>query len=297
LSSEWDYSPFTFLPDIELKDFILIGHPAQESSNALLFPLAGHELGHNVWEHDKCPAKYDSLVKKTVIKLIETTFWIEFNKVFPHVKKGTLESTLFASEWLPAQAWAMRQLEECYCDVMGLRLFAEAYLHAFAYLLAPSVPGERALFYPNMKDRISYLLIAAKQLGVVVPTGYSDLFDQEEDPTDPGRKILVAVADAACKAHLGDVIQDARTFAHLSKAPMRDVATVTEVVAQFELVIPTKGRVSITDIFNAGWICLHNESLWNNLPQIKQTEKHRILNDLILKSLEVTEFHERIETP
>ena len=49
LSSEWDYSPFIY-PDVpELPGFVLIGLPAPESSNPLLVPLAGHELGHSLW--------------------------------------------------------------------------------------------------------------------------------------------------------------------------------------------------------------------------------------------------------
>ena len=50
LSSEWDYSPFTYPPVIEeLPDFVLLGLPATESSNVLIIPAAGHEFGHSVW--------------------------------------------------------------------------------------------------------------------------------------------------------------------------------------------------------------------------------------------------------
>ena len=50
LSSEWNFSPFTYpvaLP--ELPEFIFIGIPASECQNPLILPLAGHELGHVVW--------------------------------------------------------------------------------------------------------------------------------------------------------------------------------------------------------------------------------------------------------
>ena len=49
LSSEWDYSPYTFFGIYSLRNFILIGLPAPESANPLLLPLAGHELGHAIW--------------------------------------------------------------------------------------------------------------------------------------------------------------------------------------------------------------------------------------------------------
>ena len=50
LSSDWQYSPFTYPYGLDkLPTFILIGLPASESDNALIFPTAGHELGHNKW--------------------------------------------------------------------------------------------------------------------------------------------------------------------------------------------------------------------------------------------------------
>jgi len=298
LSSEWDYSPFTYMPDDELKDFVLIGHPAQESSNPLLIPLAGHELGHNVWEQMGLSAKYDSAVRKTVVGMIDSQFWVEFQQLFPHIKKGTLETDLFAYEtWLPAQIWGMRQLEESFCDAMGLRLFGEAYLHAFAYLLSPSLPGERAVYYPNMKDRVDYLTVASKQMSLTIPSGFGDLFDAEEEPKEASQKLLMSVADTACKKHLPEMISEARTYANTCMAPTRSQSVVANIVEQFDLVIPTKGKVNITDIINAGWICYHNASLWGSVPQIESADKLRILHDLILKSLEVTEFEERISAP
>ena len=49
LSSEWEFSPYTFVDNVSLSDFVLIGLPAPESSNPLLLPTAGHELGHTIW--------------------------------------------------------------------------------------------------------------------------------------------------------------------------------------------------------------------------------------------------------
>src|ERR1700733_2146910 len=50
LSSEWEFSPFTYPPVFsQLPNFVLIGLPASESGNALIIPLSGHELGHSVW--------------------------------------------------------------------------------------------------------------------------------------------------------------------------------------------------------------------------------------------------------
>jgi hypothetical protein len=52
LSSEWNFSPLTYTISFsELPDVIFLGLPAFESGNALIIPLAGHELGHWIWRH------------------------------------------------------------------------------------------------------------------------------------------------------------------------------------------------------------------------------------------------------
>ena len=53
LSSEWAFSPMVYHQIGALPGFVLIGLPASESSNPLLIPLCGHELGHAVWVDKK----------------------------------------------------------------------------------------------------------------------------------------------------------------------------------------------------------------------------------------------------
>lgn len=60
ISPEWDYSPLTVLfPQLSDLGYVLVGLPGCEANNALLTPLAGHELGHNIWAsgHSKCGAR------------------------------------------------------------------------------------------------------------------------------------------------------------------------------------------------------------------------------------------------
>ena len=74
LSSEWDYSPFVYLPTRDLPEFVLIGVPAYESSNPLLISLAGHELGHNVWNQQDLGKKYDAALRTEVLKALTGPF-------------------------------------------------------------------------------------------------------------------------------------------------------------------------------------------------------------------------------
>ena len=68
LSSEWDYIPFTFPQNLqELPNFVIIGLPASESDNTLVFPVAGHELGHSIWLKEKLQSKFQPILSKRVL--------------------------------------------------------------------------------------------------------------------------------------------------------------------------------------------------------------------------------------
>jgi len=208
--SEWDYSPFVYLPTNELPDCVLIGVPAFESANPLLVSLAGHELGHNVWSQFALGKKFESSLRGEVLAAIKGKYWNDFQTCFPQAKHDNLTTDMFVQQaWLPAHAFAKRQLEEVFCDMMGLRLFAEAYLHAFAYLLSPCIPRERTPFYPSIRTRVDYLLRASATIGVDVPTDYADSFDAQPAPSSPVTGLLVNVADVAVDALVDQVCKEA----------------------------------------------------------------------------------------
>ena len=70
VSSEWEYSPYTYSPLPDFADFVLIGFPASESANPLVVPLAGHELGHSLWSSKRLQTDVSSAVTTS----IATTF-------------------------------------------------------------------------------------------------------------------------------------------------------------------------------------------------------------------------------
>jgi hypothetical protein len=153
LSSEWDYSPLTYSEIPGLPGFVLIGLPAPESSNPLLIPLAGHELGHSVWSMNgrTVDNAISPVVRQQVIAVIQQR-WAEFTTHFAGlgITQAQVATSLAAiARWDRAAAWGQKQAEETFCDCLGLRLFGASYLEAFAYLLAPCVPGERSLVYPT----------------------------------------------------------------------------------------------------------------------------------------------------
>jgi hypothetical protein len=175
LSSEWEeYSPFTYRPISELPNFVLIGFPAPESSNPLLIPLAGHELGHTIWNVKGLASGYAQRVEEKMFEEIRKQFE-QYRNFYPghcSKKEDVVPENLFVKRAiaLPAE-WAIKQCEEFFCDFVALYLFDTAYLHAFAYLFAPTA-GQRSLLYPNTLTRVEMLKEAAASYGVKVKGGY-----------------------------------------------------------------------------------------------------------------------------
>ncbi|MGI0025197.1 MAG: hypothetical protein ACREA4_08640, partial [Nitrososphaera sp.] len=99
LSSEWDYSPFIYPIIPALPGFVMIGLPAPESANPLLFPLAGHELGHSVWAKLDLSDSLKFKVTEEVISVIKQR-WTDYQEVFPYlqIEKGDLDRDMFAYE-------------------------------------------------------------------------------------------------------------------------------------------------------------------------------------------------------
>ncbi|MCA8999217.1 MAG: hypothetical protein KDA80_19640 [Planctomycetaceae bacterium] len=190
----------------------------------------------------------------------------------------------------------MRQLEEVFCDVMGLRLFSEAYLHAFAYLLSPALPGERSPLYPTVSRRAEILKRVSHQLSVQVPEDYTKLFDNQPDSMNRQTKLYSQIADDVVAKTEISVSEKAIEFADSKSVPTRQVSNVQKAVQAFEMVMPANANLPITDLVNAGWICEHTPSLWSSVPQIDISDRSRVLHDLVLKSLEVSEYCERIES-
>ena len=218
--------------------------------------------------------------------------------LYPQFEKEYLSSgDMFArSTWFPAYTWTLLQAEEIFCDFFGLRLFAESYLHAFAYIISPGTSGQRSVQYPNITRRVSHLVEAANIMCVSVPPEFSSDFIAESEPADPATKLLVSIADAVSASLVPHLIDLAKTFAYSKAVPTRDsekVSHICDVIRRW--VVPASEQQSLVDILNAGWNCHLYSDLWDNIPQFMPKDKYRVLRDLILKSMEVSEIYKRLE--
>lgn len=307
VSSEWEFSPYVYRAITELSGFVLIGMPAPESSNPLLVPLAGHEMGHSIWEHEGLSERYDKKIEEGILTELTTNRWQEYHKLYPQysvedVKGGHMLAPLTVR---PAYTWAQLQIEEMFCDFLGVRLFAESFLHAFAYLLSPGASGQRSLRYPNIARRVSQLVRASKDLGVDVPEDYESIFEKESEPTEPTTALLVSLADTVSASFVQELIALAKEFADTKRSPGRDAEKVKSITESFRAwVVPIKEPSSLVDIVNAGWECNMDQHLWENVPQIRglseedtKKNRNRILHDIVLKSMEISEVYERLGNP
>ena len=296
ISSEWELSPYVYHSITDLSGFVFIGLPAQESSNPFLIPLAGHELGHSVWNSKDISSIYDSKIYEKVIQELIYLRWDDYNKLYPNNKKEDIEgfNMFVKSTWFPAYTMALLQIEEIFCDFLGLFLFAESYLHAFSYLLSPGISGQRSLVYPNIIKRVEFLKNAATEFNINIPSNFESAFKSENEPVDPATKLLVSIADTVSSSFVFDLIRYLKDFIDTNKISIRNVKKVAAIEIDFNNVVPITDDYNLTDILNAGWNYYFMEDLWTRFPQIGEQEKKNILKDLILKSLEVTEIYERV---
>jgi hypothetical protein len=303
LSSEWDYSPFTYTQVPLLRKFVFIGVPAHESGNPLISPVAGHELGHALWtevvEKSLWHPAFIRRLKDTILSKIRAQ-WAEFHKLYPDIAKpGDLDTTLFATAiWAPAFTWAERQSEEYFCDFVGLRLFGESFLYAFAHLLSPVLEGRRALHYPNTLRRVRFQLQAAQQYGIKPPDNYQMWFEDREEPSDDDRreKFLVGLADLAADDLAPELINHAGSLLHQPGLPdwndesqrQNHAATVQRIYDDFALVAPAERVGYVAHILNAGW-----KAALSGIPHVADHSPEEILRELVLKSLDVLEFESK----
>jgi hypothetical protein len=296
ISSEWDYSPLTYLGITHLPDYVLIGLPAHESGNPLLLPLAGHELGHSVWVAEDLETKFGPLIDAKVVGDIKMR-WTEYSPLFPEVTDPRVLDTDFFAQltWSPAAAWAIKQAEETFCDFVGLWIFGESYLHAFAYLLAPKQLWVRPVLYPNLAERVDNLTTAAADYGIAVPTDYKGEFEDLKTSFDKQQEFLLSLADAASSAVTDQLQTEVQKILTSRLKNTRNKAKVDEIFQDFEIVAPATNAGSIADILNAGWRAFHDDNLWKEVPQIQS--KEATLNELILKSLQVYEYEQLLKVP
>ena len=196
LTSDWQYSPYTYVQyQLIEKGFVLVGLPASEAGNGLIMPLAGHEIGHNMWYANNLDQHFAPLVSDSLVAEIVNNRFKEFQEHFDAIEKSQVNDLAGRPYWEPAFAWAMAQCQEMFFDFVGLILFREAYLYAFQYLLSPG-GGARDASYPSMPSRARHLIAAGQERGFQIAR-IPDSFDEEQSEAKGKDEFLLVLADKA----------------------------------------------------------------------------------------------------
>jgi hypothetical protein len=295
LSSEWEFSPLTYpLVFSELPNFVFIGLPASEAGNALIIPLAGHELGHSVWTHENLEFIFQGVIEAQIVQLLKTR-WPEFLRIFGQHDLATVTTDLVTRAiWLLAYDVAIRQCEETFCDIFGLKSFEESYLYAFEYLLAPSLGGKRDAYYPSIKDRVKFLEEAATRFSVDVHTlpHFKDRFDESPPTLDTGTKFLVDVADAATSGVVSSIIDKVEELHRGASVSALDRDRMNKICDDFRMAVPSGHAETLAEIINAAWVAYRDPAFWQDLQVHEQG--FALLNELVFKTIEVMEVHIRL---
>ncbi|MET4241534.1 hypothetical protein [Bradyrhizobium sp. RT10b] len=286
MSSEWNFVPFTYPMNLNLlPDFVLVGGPAPESGNVLIVPLAGHEIGHSAWRAHEVKAQVQAGLTKAIDDVIAANP-SERDRVLVELSKTGLDLSYLQNACLFT---GVRQLEEVFCDLFGLFVFGEAYLYAYEYFLAPG-GGARTMGYPSATDRVGYLQDAAGVLALDVDP---DLFAGWQPSTvrDTLQADVLSFADAAVARSVPGVRKLVFELLAKRKVPRNRQHVVQRVMDAFKGHIPDGDGASLAEITTAGWKYLRDRG---GLSSAEERLEHDMLNELMLKSIEVSEFHLRV---
>ncbi|MEH3102639.1 MAG: hypothetical protein PGN12_01875 [Sphingomonas phyllosphaerae] len=288
VSSEWTYTPFTWPMNFDLlPDFVIIGTPASESSNALVAPLAGHEIGHSAWRHFK---EISTAVAKALNPTIDAALERQPDvrrKLLEELKLDELGGRVITERCAVS---TMKQVEEVFCDLFGLYLFGTAYLHAYDYLVAPGA-AVATLDYPSDERRVRILCEAAHTWDIPLERDFTDRWRKTSAHPEHPRmyEIVSEVVDELAPQIRSMLFEKMQADGvQLPNEPM-----VTAVMEAFKRNEPYDGRASVAEIVIAGW---RNLLSAGGLAKAEDRDRLRVLNDLMLKSIEVAEYRERTQT-
>lgn len=295
ISSEWSYVPFTYPMNADqLPGSILIGTPAPESGNPLLIPLAGHEIGHSAWRVYEFGPVYADAASEAVKH--------ELNRN-PNAASELAEqqptSDLGRERIIDQCAdHVTQQLEEVFCDLFGLYVFGPSFVAAFDYLLGPG-GYDRTLDYPSDRQRMAFLTAAADAWEITL--------DQEmvrdwtvAEPLNEDRA-EAEIVDAV----MAELVPQLQTEFHQRIAasgyrpPRAEV--IEKVLDAYRRGEPYPERVELGESVSAGWRHLR-EIDGRKFPgedkaeeEANRAKSYKVLADLVLKTVEVAEYHDRVD--
>lgn len=295
LSSEWEYIPFTHPMNLEeLPRFIVIGMPASEADNILAFPAAGHELGHSVWLHNSLSDHFRPRISDLISKRINENprFWEE---LFQKYTREELDQDLFGDGLRRAtlaevQQSAVKQLEELFCDFIGIHIFGTSYLHSFRYLLSGMGVGERSKKYPDIKERAEVIDAYASELGFK-SVGLARWFSGDAESRYAVDLNILRLADSVRRELTPELKSRCKKIVESTGLAPPGEAKSQTALHRFMRGVPVEAGASLGDLVCAAWDCF----LGDFADHLSEGKKVGALSSLVLKSAEAIEFKSRMQ--
>jgi hypothetical protein len=295
MSSEWNFSPFIDVrPTSALYEYSFIGFPASESENPLVLPLAGHEIGHAIWRRTNVGNSHAKAIERAIITEAREN-WQELEATYSlGISPTEIANDLFAISLLKTSyEYAKRQIEELFCDVVGIFVFGESYLQAFRYLVAPAVSDHRSHYYPPMSIRVEFNADAFKTIFNKDVNWFKECFTRKTDTDQRAPDLLLRMADNVTKKYFENIVQAVLNYMPLRSIEKYNESEVDVIYESFKKVCPVNKKYSIASILGAAWkLRLNIESLET---EVRGDHKVSVLCNLVLKSFEVWELNVRAE--
>jgi hypothetical protein len=291
ISFEWKYIPFTYPQNHpNLPSFVIIGLPASESSNALVLPVIGHELGHSLWRGEKCRDHFEPQINQAIIQATKGSLRSEYNRLYQPlgITADHCDDYQNLWTWEDAADYCFRQVEEIFSDFVGLSLFGTSYLDAFEYLLSPALSTERDPEYPADADRAKYLEHNALRVGVTITGSYTPLFVPQISPFHPTRNthFQMILADAASETLVTSVADHVAGLCRSRGINPPDGQETTRIIDNFVMGVPGEHTTGLGPILNAGWSAFRGLQF---MVGHSDGDRMRTINELMLKSVEIYE--------
>ncbi|HSV62865.1 MAG TPA: hypothetical protein VLH83_05930, partial [Chthoniobacterales bacterium] len=285
-------------------------------------PLAGHELGHSVWNRESLRDDFEDVAALAVVDEVRRRNDIvgktdQLRRISIRKARTRLER-----DWLVFRAacqWLLRQLEEMFCDFVGLYLFGESYARAFSYFLSPDFPGPQSPRYPLVETRMQQLFRAAESFEEAWKQGNYILSPDIRDTMrrlppygrtaslvafpltpDPWRDVVDTVAINLVPKLIEKIVQLGRRQNWQELRSFSNSGRATIASESFQWAVPAANAAHFSDILNAAWDVERNSNLWKTLPSLSSLDKdesdrrrREILREVVLKNIEVFEYEEK----
>ena len=265
-----------------------------------MLPLAGHELGHTIWNLKDFETKFDSNLEQHVLSAIAADK-SSYQKYFPnHQIKSSdtaieLNVNIFVKRTIaPVLKLALARAQEYFCDSVGVYLFDQAFLHSYAYLVSPSIACPRHLHYPNNIARIRNTINAAAYFRksapdlYQVPPDFMSMFEDSPEPGDAEQQYLSSLADIAAEQLCNTLIPEAENLLKAASAPQLNTKIRDAILDEFRLGVPGCNATSVTNILNAGWIVYNDAKFWSHITD--DIKRKKVLGNLVIKNIELLEI-------